>query len=102
MVDERGRDELGFDVEVEELGLKLPELVGLEDLFSAFADVGTDLVEIVVEFGGVPADLLQRFVEGETLPLAGGQIEFGALISNDPQTSVAMVENSSSVRSIKS
>ena len=71
MVDERGGDELGLDVEVKELGLQLAELVRLEDLFPAFADVGEYLVEVVVEFGGVPADLFQRFVEGEALPLAG-------------------------------
>ena len=76
MVDERGGDELGLDVEVKELGLQLAELVRLEDLFPAFADVGEYLVEVVVEFGGVPADLFQRFVEGEALPLAGGQVEF--------------------------
>ena len=31
----------------------------------------------------MPADLFQRFVEGEALPLAGGQVEFRPLIGDD-------------------
>ena len=82
-IDEVGLHQTGLHVDVEQLGVQLGQAFAVGGLFAAFADIGLDLVVIVVEFRRMPADFFQRLVKGHARPAAGREIDHFALIGHD-------------------